>query len=79
MDYTISYYNNTEAGIAIAVITRTGNYTGEVARSFRIVATGIEEPASAVLRIAPAAGGLLISSLTPGENFKHLHPAGGGK
>jgi hypothetical protein len=69
VDYTVSYYNNVEAGTAIAVITGIGNYTGEVAQSFRIVDTGIDEAASAVLRIVSESDGIFISGLTPGETF----------
>jgi hypothetical protein len=69
VDYTVSYYNNTEAGMAVAVITGIGNYTGEVSKSFRIIATGIEEAASALLRIVSEDNGVFISGLTPGEVF----------
>jgi hypothetical protein len=69
VDYTVSYYNNIEAGMAIAVITGIGNYTGEVTKSFRIIATGIEEAEQIVLRIVSEDNGVFISGLTPGEVF----------
>ncbi|GAB6395417.1 MAG: hypothetical protein MdMp024_1729 [Bacteroidales bacterium] len=69
VDYTVSYYNNVEAGTAIAIIAGIGNYTGEVARSFRIVFTGIEEAENTVLRIVPADNGIFVSGLTLDEVF----------
>ncbi|GAB6394313.1 MAG: hypothetical protein MdMp024_0625 [Bacteroidales bacterium] len=69
VDYTVSYYNNTAAGTAIAIVTGIGDYSGQVAQSFRIVDTGAEEAASAVLRITPTAGGILVSGLTPGKTL----------
>jgi hypothetical protein len=68
VDYTVSCYNNTEAGTATVTITGKGNYTGEVTLPFNII-TGTEEAAGAVLRIAPADGGVFISGLTPGKTF----------
>ncbi|GAB6393857.1 MAG: hypothetical protein MdMp024_0169 [Bacteroidales bacterium] len=69
VDYTVSWSDNVDAGMATATISGTGNYTGDVRRSFRIIATGTEEAAGAALRITPAAGGILISGLTPGKNI----------
>jgi DNA-binding protein len=69
VDYTVSYYNNTAAGTAIAIVTGIGNYTGEVAQSFRIVDTGTEEATNTVLRIISTDNGISISGLTPGETF----------
>jgi hypothetical protein len=69
VDYTVAYYNNTDAGTAIAIITGTGNYTGEVAQSFRIVDTGIDEATNTVLRIISTDNGIFISGLTAGETF----------
>jgi hypothetical protein len=69
VDYTVSWSDNVNAGTATVTITGKGNYTGEVTRSFRIISTGTEEAASAVLRIAPADGGVFISGLTLGKNF----------
>ncbi|GAB6394567.1 MAG: hypothetical protein MdMp024_0879 [Bacteroidales bacterium] len=68
VDYTVIYYNNTDAGTATALITGIGDYSGQIAQTFHIVSTGTEEAASAALRITPAAGdGLLVSGLTPGK------------
>ncbi|GAB6395217.1 MAG: Ig-like domain-containing protein [Bacteroidales bacterium] len=70
VDYTVSYYDNIEMGTATVVIAGIGNYTGGLTLWFRIIATGTEEPASAALRIAPAAaGGILVSGLTPGKTL----------
>jgi hypothetical protein len=68
-DYMVFYFDNVEAGTARAVVVGIGSYAGEVTLSFRIIATGMEEPTSALLRIAPAAGGVFISGLTPGKTF----------
>jgi hypothetical protein len=65
VDYTVSCSDNIQIGTATVTITGKGNYTGEVTLSFNIT-TGIEEAATFVLRIAPAAGGIFISGLTPG-------------
>ncbi|GAB6394103.1 MAG: Ig-like domain-containing protein [Bacteroidales bacterium] len=69
VDYTVTYYNNVVAGAATALITGIGNYSGQIAQTFHIVSTGTEQPASAALRITPAAGGIFISGLTPGKAF----------
>jgi hypothetical protein len=69
VDYTVSYYDNIEAGTATVVIVGIGNYTGGLTLWFRIIATDVEEAASAVLRIVPADNGVFISGLTPGETF----------
>jgi hypothetical protein len=68
-DYTVFYFDNITAGTARAVVVGIGSYAGEVTLYFRIVATGIEEPANAVLRIFPADNGIFISGLTPGKTF----------
>ena len=44
-DYTVSYENNTNAGIATVTITGKGNYKGSISRSFRI-STSAPVPAS---------------------------------
>ena len=36
-DYTVTYKNNVEAGVAYAVITGIGDYSGEIVKSFKIV------------------------------------------
>lgn len=36
-DYTVTYENNTEIGTATATIEGTGNYTGTVTKTFRII------------------------------------------
>ncbi|GAB6393780.1 MAG: Ig-like domain-containing protein [Bacteroidales bacterium] len=69
VDYTVSWSDNVDAGMATVTISGVGNYTGEVRRSFRIIATGTEEAASAHLRITPADNGIIISGLTPGKNI----------
>jgi hypothetical protein len=69
VDYTVSYYDNIEMGTATVVIAGIGNYTGGLTLWFRIIATGTEEAASAVLRITSANGGIFISGLTPGKTF----------
>ncbi|GAB6394114.1 MAG: Ig-like domain-containing protein [Bacteroidales bacterium] len=70
VDYTAVYFNNIEAGTAWVTVVGIGSYAGEVTLYFRIIATGAEEPASAALRIAPAAaGGILVSGLTPGKTL----------
>ncbi|GAB6395128.1 MAG: Ig-like domain-containing protein [Bacteroidales bacterium] len=69
VDYTSVYFNNIEAGTAWVTVVGIGSYAGEVTLYFRIIATGAEEAASAVLRITPADNGLLISGLTPGKTF----------
>ncbi|GAB6395075.1 MAG: Ig-like domain-containing protein [Bacteroidales bacterium] len=70
VDYTVTYYNNVVAGTATALITGIGDYSGQIAQTFHIVSTGTEQPASAVLRITPAASdGLLVSGLTPGKTL----------
>lgn len=40
-DYTVAYTNNKEVGIATAIITGTGNYTGEISADFEIEAIDI--------------------------------------
>lgn len=37
VDYTLSYENNVNAGVATVVVTGTGSYTGELRASFKIV------------------------------------------
>jgi hypothetical protein len=69
VDYTVSYYNNINAGTAVVVITGIGNYTGEVSKPFRIIATGMEEAEHTVLRVVSENNGAFISGLTPGETF----------
>ncbi|GAB6393861.1 MAG: hypothetical protein MdMp024_0173 [Bacteroidales bacterium] len=69
VDYTVSYYNNIEAGTAVVVITGIGNYTGAVSKPFRIIATGIAEAENTALRIVSENNGIFISGLTPGETF----------
>ncbi|GAB6393697.1 MAG: Ig-like domain-containing protein [Bacteroidales bacterium] len=70
VDYTSVYFNNVEAGTAWVTVVGIGSYAGEVTLYFRIIATGTEEAASAALRIAPAAaGGILVSGLTPGKTL----------
>ena len=39
-DYTLSYENNVDAGVATVVVTDTGSYTGELCASFKIVKNG---------------------------------------
>jgi hypothetical protein len=68
-DYMVFYFDNVAAGTARAVVVGIGSYAGEVTLSFRIIATGMEEPTSALLRIAPADNGIFISGLTPGKTF----------
>ncbi|GAB6394068.1 MAG: hypothetical protein MdMp024_0380 [Bacteroidales bacterium] len=68
VDYTSVYFNNVEAGTAWVTVVGIGSYAGEVTLYFRIIATGTEEPASA-LRITPADNGIFISGLTPGKTF----------
>ena len=41
VDYTVAYSDNTNAGTAKATVTGTGNYTGSLAASFKIVAADI--------------------------------------
>ena len=36
-DYTVTYKNNVEAGVAYAVVTGIGDYSGEIVKSFKIV------------------------------------------
>jgi hypothetical protein len=68
VDYTVSCSDNIQIGTATVTITGKGNYTGEVTLSFNIT-TGMEEATTFVLRIIPAAGGIFISGLTPGETL----------
>lgn len=37
-DYTLAYFDNTEIGAATVVVTGKGNYTGQVIKTFQIVA-----------------------------------------
>jgi hypothetical protein len=69
VDYTVTYYNNTEAGTATVVIVGIGNYTGAITLSFRIIPTGTEEAAQNVLRVIAESRGIVISGLTPGKAF----------
>jgi hypothetical protein len=68
VDYTVFCSDNIQTGTATITITGKGNYTGEVTLPFNIT-TGIKEATNFVLRIIPAAGGIFISGLTPGEPF----------
>lgn len=48
-DYTVAYYNNTEAGTAKIIITGMGNYTGTIEKEFTILektAEGGDNPGS---------------------------------
>lgn len=42
-DFTVSYKNNTEPGTATLIVTGKGNYSGSVAKTFRITARAIND------------------------------------
>ncbi|MEA4977605.1 MAG: MBG domain-containing protein [Methanomassiliicoccaceae archaeon] len=43
-DYNISYTNNVNAGVATAIITGIGNYSGTIEKTFNIVLKGVTVP-----------------------------------
>ncbi len=49
IDYTLNYYNNTNAGIATITITGKGEYSGSITKTFNIVQNSITISASNIV------------------------------